>query len=75
MIGLETSRGGKTNLHVSLQDAMSYGHVSRQIALRRITSCFSFRYKKKQVIALLVGKHEDLFNPGNSCLSSPHHRD
>ena len=28
---------------------------------------FSFRYNK-QLIAKLVGRHEDLFNPENSCL-------
>ena len=30
-------------------------------------SSFSFRYNK-QLIAQLVGRHEDLFNPENSCL-------
>ena len=42
-------------------------HVSRKSALRRITSCFNFRYDK-QLIAKLVGRHEDLFNPKRSCL-------
>ena len=41
--------------------------VSRHIALRCITSCFNFRYNK-QIIAQLVGGHEDLSHPENSCL-------
>ena len=36
-------------------------------SLRRITSCFSFWYNN-QLIAQLVGRHEDLFNPKTSCL-------
>ena len=36
-------------------------------ALGSITLCFSFRYDK-QLIAQLVGRHEDLFNLENSCL-------
>ena len=41
--------------------------VSRHNALRCITSCYSFRYNK-QLIAQLVGRHEDLSHPENSCL-------
>ena len=41
--------------------------VSRHNALRCITSCHSFRYNK-QFIAQLVGRHEDLSHPENSCL-------
>ena len=40
--------------------------VSRHNALRCITSCCSFRYNK-QLIAQLVGRHEDLSHPENSC--------
>ena len=36
--------------------------VSRHNALQCITSCYSFRYNK-QLIAQLVGKHEDLSHP------------
>ena len=62
MIGLEKSRGGKTNRRVSLQTSCLTTHP-----LRYITSCFSFRYNK-QKIAQLVGRHEDLSHPENSCL-------
>ena len=43
-------------------------HVSRHNALRRITSCFSFRYNK-QLIDQVSWEicNEDLFNPENLC--------
>ena len=59
MIGLEKSRGGRTNRRVSLQTScfpvVSHGTTLCAV----ITSCFSFRYNK-QLIAQLVGRHEDL---------------
>ena len=101
MIGLERSRGVRTNRRVSLQTSclpvMSHGTALRRLWLWRHSTCFarqvsltenerqkyaklrfnacfldnkfsfSFRYNK-QLIAQLVGRHEDLFNPENSCL-------
>ena len=48
-------------------DVMSHDHVSRRNALRRITLCFRFLYNK-ELIAQLVGRHEDLLNPENTHL-------
>ena len=101
MIGLQQSRGVKTNRRVSLQTSslpvVSHGTALQRLGLwrhskcfarqssltenerpqyakRRVNACFldnkfffSFRYNK-QLIAQLVGRHEDLFNPENSCL-------
>ena len=98
MIGLEQSRGGKTNRRVSLQTSclpvVSHGTALRRLGLWRHSACFarqvsltkngrpkyakprfnacfldnkssfSFRYNK-QLIAQLVGRHENLFNPEN----------
>ena len=68
MVGLEKSRGEKTNRHVSLQTScfpvMSHGTT---LCAVYITSCFSFRYTK-QLIAQLVGRHEDSSHPENSYL-------
>ena len=47
-------------------DRFGTGRYSAR-ALRRTTSCFSFRYNK-QLIAQLVRRHDDLFNPENACL-------
>ena len=96
MIGLEQSRGGKTNRRVSLQTSclpvVSHGTALRRLGLWRHGACFaclvsltknerpkyaklrfnacfldnkssfSFRYNK-QLIAQLVGRHENFFNP------------
>ena len=56
MIGLEKARGWETNFMCP-----SRCYVSRHNVLHHITSCFSFQYNK-QLIAQLVGRHEDLFN-------------
>ena len=66
-IGLDKSRGGRTNRRVSLPDVVFPCRVTRHNALRCITSCYSFRYNK-QLIAQLVGRHEDLSHPENSSL-------
>ena len=67
MIVLEKSRGGRTNRRVSPPDVVFPCRVSQHNILRCITSCYSFRYNK-QLIAQLVGRHEDLPHPENSCL-------
>ena len=67
MIGLEKSRGGRANRPFFPPDVVFPCRVSRHNALRCITSCYSFRYNK-QLIAQLVGRHENLSHPENSCL-------
>ena len=68
MIGLEKSRGGKTNLQVSLTYKEKPKNAKLQFnAFLFDDKCsFSFRYNQ-WLIAQLVGRHEDLFNPENSC--------
>ena len=67
MIGLEKSRGGRNKSSCFPPDVVFPCRVSRHNALRCTTSCYSFGYNK-QLIAQLVGTHEDLSHPENSYL-------
>ena len=62
MIGLERSRGGRTNRRVSLQTSCFpvVSHGTTPCAVKRRAS--DLRYNK-QLIAQLVGRHEDLSHP------------
>ena len=64
MIGLETSREGKNRSSYLPPDVVSLCHVSRPYVLCSITSYVSLRYNK-QLIAQLIGRHEDLSPPRN----------
>ena len=52
---------------VSLSCLTAQRSALYNVVLRCIKSCYSFRYNK-QLIAQLVGRHEDLSHQENSCL-------
>ena len=67
MIGLEKSRGGRTNRRVSLQKSCFpvMSDTAQRSALYNIVLQLSYN---KQLIAQLVGRHKDLSHQENSCL-------